>query len=262
MKKNTYPAWALRYLTSNVSSIMRLLISSNIILIYYCVSFSIDLKCIFENIQKLWQIYDVACAAPAATAGALSCGNCFFAALLLLLPSLLLQLYMCWCERLLLMGSLLDWLLHNSQIHWHSSYVHAHTCTNQRTHTRRKKHTRCSCSSRRLGMDVYVCTVYVCSVFNESTTKNGRNVFCFYPSAVDVGFFGRWPLAHTHLQIPAHTHTRSRIHAHDRCSISFDICNFHFSVRAYHEESKQLICLALNVLPSNCCSIFSLRIYL
>lgn len=85
---------------------------------------------------------------------------------------------------------------------------------------------------------VRVCTVYVCGVFNESTTKNGRNVFCFYPSAVDVGFFGRWPLAHTHLQIPAHTHARSRIHAHDRRSISFDICNFHFSVRIMSRVSN------------------------
>lgn len=110
---------------------------------------------------------------------------------------------------------------------------------------------------------VRVCNMYVCSVFNESTTKNGRNVFCFYPSAVDVGFFGRWPLAHTHLQIPAHTHTRSRIHVHDRRSINFDICNFHFSVRAYHEQSNQLIYLALNVSQISCCSIsFTLRIHL
>lgn len=71
---------------------------------------------------------------------------------------------------------------------------------------------------------VRVCTAYVCGVFNESTTKNGRNVFCFYPSAVDVGFFGRWPLAHTHLQIPAHTHTRA--HAYTLMTAALSVLTF------------------------------------
>lgn len=77
--------------------------------------------------------------------------------------------------------------------------AHTHTCTYLCTHTRRKN-TRVAQVFVRLDALVSMCMYirvsaeYVCSVFNESTTKNGRNVFCFYPSVVDVGFFGRWPL--------------------------------------------------------------------
>lgn len=119
------------------------------------------------------------------------------------------------------------WLLQHSQIHSHSSYVHTYTHAHIYVHIQGEKNTRVAQVFVRLDALVCMCmyirvsAVYVCSVFNESTTKNGRNVFCFYPSVVDVGFFGRWPLLHTHLQIP--THTR---HAHKLTPAALSILTF------------------------------------
>jgi len=138
----------------------------------------------FENNQKRWQIYDVDVdfAAPAATAA-------LFRAVtvsLLALSLLLLQLRLCWCERLLLMGSLLDWLL---QLTNTQTFVHAYTYV----HTRIKAtHTRCLCFSRRLGVYVSMCAAYL---MNQQQ-KMGATFSVFAPF-VDVGFFGRSPCTHT-----------------------------------------------------------------
>lgn len=221
MKKNTYPAWALRYLTSNVSSIMRLLISSNIILIYYCVSFSIDLKCIFENIQKLWQIYDVACAAPAATAGALSCGNCFFAALLLLLPSRCCFTCICVGVRdCYLWGAC--WTGCSTT---HKYIDIRRTCTHTHAqisvHTREEKNTRVAC----VRLDALVCMcMCMCAVYLMNQQQKMGATFSVFTSPQLMSAFlvvGRW---RTHTCKFQHTHTRA--HAYTLMTAALSVLTF------------------------------------
>jgi len=125
--------------------------------------------------------------------GALSCGNCFFA--VFAASSASVALVLVW--EIATYGELAGL----------AAPTHKYTgiCTCIHIHIQEKTHALIVCCLVAL---MCMCK-YVCSVVNESTTKNGRNVFsfCFCPVRWMSAFLVV-RRAHTHLQIPTHTHSR------------------------------------------------------
>jgi len=149
--------------------------------------------------------------------GALSCGNCFFA--VFAASSASVALVLVW--ETATYGELAGL----------AAPTHKYTGIRTCIHIQEKTHALLVCC-----LVALVCMwKYVCSVVNESTTKNGRNVFCFC-FAPSVGCRLFWSFA-------VHTHTCKfqRTHTHDRRSINFDICNFHLSAIVSVERNQILI---------------------